>query len=266
MKQILSRGVFFIISLFLTNPYSLFAFEVPSGTDTRSFALGNVHALSKELINPASISFETCGKGGIFVYNRFQMKELNTSGGYAILPNSVLDIGVKFSGYGYEDYHTWELRTCVSKKVTSGIALGSYFLYAGESLAGEEKNRSYIAAGIGLNIHTGEKFEFALLADNLINDLPEKSSLLHAGINYQIIRNWYFLLETVTNWNDFFNLSAGFEYLLSEQMTIRCGIRTHPKSPSFGMAYNWKKWSVDIGFSFHNTLGTSSSISLSLLF
>ncbi|MDR0863601.1 MAG: hypothetical protein LBO74_01555 [Candidatus Symbiothrix sp.] len=228
--------------------------------DARSFALGNVHALSDELLNPATIAFSEQRQAGISVLNRFQMKELNTANLYLKYPNKWLDAGVKFSTFGYEDYRISQMQASFAKKIAPNLSLGIQLAYLNESSILEENARQTFTSGLGVYYRLNEKIDLALLGENLLHTFDDNPVCGYAGMKYKPFENSVLLLEANYGKETQFTFSLGFEYEILNQFLIRAGFRSNPKTPSFGIAYQWNKWTVEAGFSFHSVLGVSSII------
>jgi hypothetical protein len=232
--------------------------------DARSFALGNVHALSDELLNPASISFSEQRQTGISVLNRFQMKELNTANLYLKYPNKWLDAGIKFSTFGYEEYRFSQMQVSFAKKIVPNLSLGIQLAYLNESSILEENAPHSFTSGLAVYYRLNEGIDLTLLGENLLHTSDNNPVGGYAGMKYQPFENSVLLLEIVYGKEIPFNFSVGFEYEILNQFTLRAGFRSNPKTPSFGIAYQWNKWTVEAGFSFHSVLGVSSLIGVNV--
>jgi long-subunit fatty acid transport protein len=234
--------------------------------DVRSFSLGNVHALSDELLNPAGISFSEQKQAGISISNRFQMKELNTANLYLKYPNKRLDAGIQFSTFGYEDYRIIQSQVCFAKKLTSNLSLGVQLAYLNESSILEDNSQHYLTSGLGFYFLLNEQISLALLGENLLHTFDENRTKLYAGLKYKPSGNTVILLETSYDEENRFRFSVGLEYEILDRFIVRSGFQSNLKTPSFGIAYKWNKWTVETGFSLHSVLGINSMAGVSLEF
>ncbi|MCL1937211.1 MAG: hypothetical protein FWF52_02305 [Candidatus Azobacteroides sp.] len=240
----------------------LYGIDEWSSTDVRSFSLGNIHTLSDELLNPASISFAERAQGGISVLNRFQMKELTTANLYLKYPNKWLDAGFKLSVSGYEDYRMIRSQFSFSKKILSGFSLGVHLLYSNESSILEDDSPSSLASSLGAYCLVNEQITLAFVGENLLRTSKRDDRSLYVGVKYKPFGSSQFFFETGYA-NDLpFRFAVGFEYAVEEKFLIRAGFDSHSQVPSLGVAYNWAKGRVETGFSWHSTLGISSMIGL----
>jgi hypothetical protein len=249
----------------LTSIQPGFAIEALNTTDVRSFSLGKVRALSDELLNPANISFSSRKEGGISIFNRFRMKELNTATLYLKYPNQWLDAGVKLATFGYADYRIIQSQFGFAKKIFPDFAMGAYLCYFNESSILEPHPGHSLTSGLGFYFKLNEQIDLALLGENLLATSSENRLNVSAGLKYRATEHSLFLLEASSGKERPFGFSAGLEYEIFNQFIIRSGFCSNPGTPSFGIAYQWNQWIIDAGFSFHSALGTSSMIGIKFL-
>jgi hypothetical protein len=208
------------------------------------------------------VSFSAKKQLGVSVFNRFEMSELNTASLYLKYPHKYLDAGVKLSTFGYEDYRLTQLQGSFSKKVSSGWAIGIQLTYLNELSRWEEASRSYFSSGLGIYYCLNEQVDFALLGENLLHTSENASRNGYAGMKYKPSGSVVLLLEAGGGKEIPFRFSAGFEYTVFDRFTIRSGYDSGSQSPSFGTAYRWNRWTMDVGFSLHSVLGISSMIGI----
>ncbi|MDR1436777.1 MAG: hypothetical protein LBI65_01530 [Candidatus Symbiothrix sp.] len=235
-------------------------------TDARSFALGNLHALSREALNPAYLSFHTKKQLSASALNRFEMKELNTVYLQGKYPNRFLDTGFTFSHYGYEDYRIIQTQAGLAKKILPELSIGINLTYYRKSSFWEENAQNRLASDIGIYYRINPKFELAFLADNVLHTFPEECWNIYGGMSYKVSEACSLLAETTCGAIHPFDFSLGIEYEPAEELKVRAGTQVLLKAPSFGVAYLWNKWTIDAGFSLHPVLGTSSIIGLNYCF
>ncbi|MDR0506779.1 MAG: hypothetical protein LBH32_08210 [Dysgonamonadaceae bacterium] len=244
--------------------FTVLAIEELNLTDARSFALGNLHALSHESVNPAALSFSDQLLGAS-VLNQFEMKELNTSNLWLKYPNRYLDAGITFSHFGYEDYRIVQMQAGFAKKIIPELSLGINLLYFRKSSFWEENAANRLSSCIGIVYQSSKTVEFSFLAENILHNFPYRLWKLYGGMDYRVLENCSLLLESGYNANKQFDFSLGIEYELLDKIWIRAGTQIILKMPSFGVGYKWKNWTVDAGFSLHPVLGTSSMIAVTYL-
>jgi hypothetical protein len=256
----------FILLLFgFISPLS-YAWEETSGTDVRALSLGQIRALSHELLNPAYTPFQSQKQVYTSVYNRFRMKELNTISVSGIIPNRLIDAGFKLSEYGFEDYMLIQAQMALAKKLTPGFSIGANLIYLNENSILEDKANYYLQADIGIFWRINDFFDFAITTENLLHTMPSSQIFLHTGVNYRLTSTCRFLLETSVDFQNNFHVSSGFEYDIAELFSIRGGFRSNPKTPSMGFAYNGKQWKIETAFLIHPVLGSYGGIGFGYFF
>jgi hypothetical protein len=235
-------------------------------TDARSFALGNLHALSRESHNPAYLSFLSNLQLSVSVLNQFEMKELNTFYLQAKYPNPYVDAGLTFSHYGYADYRIVRMQGGLAKKILPELAIGLNLIYFRESSFLKESAGNFLSSDIGLYYQLNKSITFAFLAADVLHTFPDRIEKFHAGLTYEALTNCFFLAEAHYGINQYFDFSLGLEYELAEKINVRTGIQTGIKTPSFGVGFLLNQWTIDAGFSLHPVLGISSIIGINYHF
>jgi hypothetical protein len=233
--------------------------------NVRSIALGRVHAFDSGVVNPSSLSFHQASVLGFSVHNQFQIKGLNNFACYGIFPNRFLDAGLQVLEYGYEDYHRWTVQGSFSKKITSRIALGTSFRYQQFSNFREEEIKPLIHADLGLFFRINEKVAVALLSEDVISNTQDKCQVF-IGLNYSIAASCNFLLECVVREQEPLSFSSGIEYELMDHFYFRMGAYSHPLTPTFGLSFSLKPFSVDVACDKHSFLGYSLMLGISYQF
>ncbi|GHT40186.1 hypothetical protein AGMMS49965_08090 [Bacteroidia bacterium] len=236
-------------------------------SDARAFSLGQLHALSDELLNPAQMAIANRREAGLSVYNRFQMSELNTAGLYAKLPNQWLDAAAKLTAFGYNDYQIIAGQASFAKKIFADFAIGLNLAVINENSVLAEASQTHFTTGLGAFWRYNSQFDWTVLIENIVHNVPKDDLLqMFGGCSYKPLAFASVLLEANYNKRAHFNLSIGLEYEILKQFTIRSGIMTRTSTPSFGIGYQWNSWQADVGFSLHPELGISSMIGIRTTF
>jgi hypothetical protein len=254
------------IFFFFSFSHSASAIGELTARDARSFALGNLHALSWEAINPAFLSFQTTKQLSASILNQFEIKELSTIYLRGQYPNDYLNAGLSFSHYGYEDYRIIQAQVGLSKKIVPKLSIGINLLYYQQSSLWEEDIQHYLSSGIGIYYQLNSSIGLAFLADNVLHTFPGQCWNIYAGMSYEALENCFLFVETSYGAIKPFDLSLGVEYKLVEELKVRAGTQIILKTPSFGVGYQWNKWTIDAGFSLHPVLGITSIIGFNYRF
>jgi hypothetical protein len=246
----------------------LFFFQILYAADdwpasgAQSFGMGNIRAVGNDYLNPAAISFSDRKAVDLSVLNRFQMSELNTANLSLIYPDKRLDAGFRLSAFGYEDYRIAQLQGSFAKKIRKNLSLGIQVNYRNTQSRWEEDSQACFSSGLGVYYRLNEQVDLALLGEDLFCTSDEKLWRWQAGLQYHASDHVALFVESGYDKDKTFRFVAGIDYALFEQFHFRSGYDSDHGMPAFGVGYGWNQWQVDVGFSFHSVLGTSSAIGI----
>ena len=267
MKLYFFRGIRIIfLFLFISKFQEVYPFDEVRSADVRALSLGQIKALSQGLVNPAYLPFSEQKQIGISVFNRFEMKELSTRSLFALLPNRWLDMNLRLSVFGYNEYQLIEGQAGFAKKLSSGFAIGTSVGYITKNSILEERIQSYLLADLSFLWRINDVFEWALTTENLIHTRNSQPTFCFTGVKYQLAPTASVLLESGVDFQNSFGISAGIEYEIVKELTVRGGFRNSLQTPSLGFAVRIEHWNVDTAFLFHPTLGVSGGIAVEYLF
>jgi len=267
MKMYFFRGIKIVfLFLFISKFQWIYPFDEARYVDVRALSLGQVSALSQGLVNPAYLPFAECKQIGVSVFNRYEMKELITRSIFGLLPNRLLDLNFGLSAFGYDEYQLIEGRIGFAKKLSQRFSIGTSVSYLTQSSILEERNRTYLSADLSLFWRINEAFEWALTTENLIYTRNSQPTFCFTGVKYRLASTAFLLLESGYDFQNSFSVSAGLEYEIVKELTVRGGFRNKLQTPSLGFAYRMKHWNVETAFLFHPTLGVSGGIAVGYLF
>jgi hypothetical protein len=267
MKMYSFQGIRIVfLFLFISKFQLAYPFEELRTVDVRALSLGQMKALSQGLMNPAYLSFSERKQIGVSVFNRFEMKELSTRSIFCLIPNRLIDMNFRLSMFGYNEYQLMEGQAGFAKKLSERFSIGTTVSFISKNSILEESAQSYLLADLSFFWQINDVFEWALTTENLIHSRNSQPSFLHTGVKYRLTTTACVLLEAVYDFQNTFNISAGFEYEIVNQIIVRGGFKNNLHSPSFGFAYKSERWSAETAFLFHSELGVSSGVSVSYFF
>ncbi|GHT77916.1 hypothetical protein AGMMS50262_20000 [Bacteroidia bacterium] len=240
---------------------TLIAWGENPASSLRAFSLGDLRALSDELANPALLPFSEQKQIGVSVYNRFQMKELNTGTLFLKYPNPRLDLGAQVCVFGFDDFRRTQIQLGFSKKVFSDFSVGINLRYQNVFSILEEKTQHDLFSDIGLYYRLNEAICLAFNGQNLLKTQKEQPAGTCFGLSCLVSKQAIFFSEA--GYENGFSFAVGLEYEILEQFLLRCGYQSRSKTPAFGIAYLWKDWTIETGFALHSVLGVSSQIGVS---
>jgi hypothetical protein len=261
------RGIkVILLFLFISKFQVAYPFDEVKSIDVRALSLGQMHALSQGLINPAYLPFLERKQIGVSVFNRFEMKELSTRSIFGLIPNRLIDMNFHLSVFGYDEYQLIEGQAGFAKKLSSKFSIGTSVSYLTENSILEDGIRSCLQADVSFFWRISDAFEWALTTENLLHTRNSQSVVCFSGVKYQLTPSACILLESGFDSLNGFSVSAGIEYEIVKQLTVRGGFRNNPKIPSLGFAYMLEHWNVGTAFLFHPALGISGGISACYFF
>jgi len=267
MKSYFFRGIkIALLFLFFSKFQFIYPFDEVKSVDIRTLSLGQMKSLSQGLTNPAYLPFIEQKQIGVSVFNRFEMKELNTRSVFGLIPNRLLDMSFHLSVFGYDEYQLIEGQVGFAKKLSPQFSVGTSVSYLSETSILAEKAQTHLQADVSFLWRMNDSFEWALTTENLIHTRNSQPVACFSGIKYQLISNAGVLLESGFDSSNGFYVSAGIEYEIVKQLMIRGGYRNNPQAPSLGFAYKLEHWNIETAFLFHPVLGLSSGIAVGYCF
>ena len=267
MEMNFFRGIkIVLLFLFISQFQWVYPFDEVKSIDIRTLSLGQMQSLSQGLTNPAYLSFLERKQIGVSVFNRFEMKELRTQSIFGLIPNRLLDMSFHLSMFGYDDYQLIEGQAGFAKKLSSKFSIGTSISYLVENSILEEKNQTYLQADVSFFWRISDAFEWALTTENLLHTRNSQPFSCFSGVNYRLTSTASVMLESGFDSQNRFSVSAGIEYEIIKQLTVRGGFRNNPQTPSLGFAYKLERWNIETVFLFHQALGLSSGIAVEYYF
>jgi len=267
MKMYFFQGIkILFLFLFISKFQEVYPFDEVRSADVRALSLGQMKALSRGIVNPAYLPFFERKQIGVSVFNRFEMKELSTRSLFALLPNRLLDMNLRLSVFGYNEYQLIEGQAGFAKKLSSEFAIGTSVSYISKNSILEERIQSYLLADLSFLWRINNAFEWALTTENLIHTRNSQPTFCFTGVKYELAPTVSVLLESGYDFQNSFSVSAGVEYEIVDKLTVRGGFRNNLKTPSLGFAVRIEHWNIDTAFLFHPTLGVSGGIAVEYLF
>ena len=267
MKMYFFRGIKIVfLFLFISKSQGAYPFDEVRSADVRALSLGQMKALSQGLVNPAYLPFSERKQIGISVFNRFEMKELSTRSIFGLLPNRLLDMNLRLSVFGYEEYQLIEGQAGFAKKVSPGFSIGASVSCITKNSILEEQNQTCLLADLSFFWRINDAFEWALTTENLIHTRNSQPSFCFTGIKYRLVPTVCVLLESGFDFQNSFSVSAGFEYEIVKELTVRGGFRNNLHTPSLGFAFCMEHWNIETAFLFHPALGISGGIAVGYFF
>jgi len=267
MKAYFFRGIKLVfLFLFISKFQLVYPFDEVRSIDIRALSLGQMQSLSQGVLNPAYLPFLDSKQIGVSVFNRFEMKELSTQSAFGLIPNRLLDMSFHLSMFGYSDYQLIEGQTGFAKKLSQRFSIGTSVSYLIENSIFDENPQTYLQADVSFFWQISDAFEWALTTENLLHTRNSQPFSCFSGVNYHLAPTTCVMVEAGYDSQNRFDLSAGIEYEIIKQLTVRGGFRNNLQTPSLGFAYKMEHWNIETAFLFHPVLGLSSGIAVGYYF
>ncbi|MGD0340800.1 MAG: hypothetical protein ABSA76_03715 [Bacteroidales bacterium] len=255
-------AVFLFSSAVLGNPFTLRAGAGERGTGLACIMkCGFWSSFSSQSL----LAFNKSFSAGVNYENRFGISELGTCTAGLIFPAGKSSVGVIYSNFGYPEFkRNMGGISCgmpLNRKISAGVQVD----YFSEFVPGEYDNISILTFEGGVAFSLSEKVTAVIHLFNPVPNSIRKSllpSAITAGAGIDLSKTLFAGAEAEMSSNEKLIFRAGFEYETVEKLWIRGGFSTDNSSFSFGLGYLLKSLKIDMGFSMHDRLGVSSSVSL----
>ncbi|MBK7712728.1 MAG: hypothetical protein IPN67_17320 [Bacteroidales bacterium] len=214
--------------------------------------------------NQALLPFNNTAQFAVNYENRFGIKELGTSTAGAIIPVGKASVGAVYSHFGYTDFKRDIAGLACGVKLSEKIAAGVQIDYFTERTSGEYNTHRFVSFEAGL---------IAMPADNirvgchLFNPLPNslrknnQPVSLSVGAGIDLSNILFAGAEAEMSSGSNLTLRTGFEYEAVKNLRLRAGFSTRNNSFCFGTGYEIGFVTMDLGFTTHDRLGVTSSVS-----
>lgn len=257
---------FFLITLFL------FFCADSYGQSVRSIGMGNT-AISIEgnamdaVINPAVLSVSQNHIISISATpSRFGLSELNS---YEICYNksfNYFDAGARCSLFGFDLYKELTYDLTLSKKIFSAFIVGMNINYNSISIK-NYGSRGALSIDIGLIHELNKKISYGISFTNLTGSEIGGDKLdqtINAGFTYDALDELILSFRIEKNLLYKPDIKTGFEYKVIRQFAVRFGISSEPEMFFGGFGFEFSQVLFDYAFSYHNILGDTHSLSISV--
>lgn len=206
---------------------------------------------------------------GVFYESRFNLKELSSVSMAVILPTGRGNFALDFLQFGKGVYKEEKIGLSFAKKLSGSISAGIQLDYFVLTLPENERAKGFATFEAGF-IHTaGEKLSLGI---HLFN--PVKGGIQYPAGKEKMpvslrIGGQYLFSETLMSCLEFESeegfppvIKTGFEYQPVESVAFRFGCSGKPFSYTGGVGYRTGRLSTDIGFSYHENLSVTPSVSI----
>jgi hypothetical protein len=215
--------------------------------------------------NQASLAYNNSFSFGINYENRFSIRELGTRSVGMIIPAGKASLGVVYSHFGYTDFKRDMTGLACGIKLSEKISAGIQVDYFSERASGEYGNNQSVTCEAGLLVTPSENIRIGVHLFNPVPNSIRKTYLpttLRVGAGTDLNKLLFAGVEVEMSSGSKLIIRTGFEYEVAKKLWIRSGFSTNNNSFSFGLGYLVKIAQINLGFTTHEKLGVTSSVSL----
>lgn len=205
---------------------------------------------------------------GVFVENRFAMKELGDKGLTIAMPFRNSAIGINYRSLGYSAFSNSKAGLAYSMKLAEKFSLGIQLNYHAVRIGENYGNANTVSFEGGFLYKMTDKLSIAghifnptraKLADFNDERIP---SLMRFGLGYKFSEKVRMNAEVRKASDAKASLRAAIEYWVIEPLAIRAGFGTDPARYTFGFGYRLKEFQLDVAAGYHLMLGFTPQLSL----
>jgi hypothetical protein len=218
---------------------------------------GNLGALGKQQAFSA----------GLFTEKRFFLKALNSFNAALVLPTSSGNFAWKGDYSGGPSYNESSAGLAYGRSLGGKVALGVQFNYFSLKTAGYGKAAT-VGFDAGLLLQLTSQLSAGLQASNPVgvswgkNRLEPIPSVFTIGLGYDLSPQVFLGLEAEKTEEQPVSINAGLQYLVTEKLVARTGVRSATALYYLGLGFQLKGFRFDVTASVHPYLGTTPGLLL----
>ena len=237
-----------------------------AGMATASVTMTDVWASAN---NQAGLGYIEQPVASFFYENRMNVSALALHAAAIVIPVNSTVIGVNYRYFGYEKYNESKFGLAVGKRLGEKIAMGVQMDYFHAHFAGDYGDIGVLCGEIGLMYELVENLTVGMHLFNLwqskqkVNYNERVPTIMRFGFGYKIQDKATVTVETEKDLRLDAIFKGGFEYNISGDLFLRCGVSNgNMYRHALGLGYAWKRLTLDVSFSNHKYLGYMPHISL----
>ena len=215
--------------------------------------------------NQAGLAFNKSFSFGFNCENRFSIKELGTRTAGVTIPAGRVSLGAVYSDFGYSDFKRQMIGLACGMPLSHNVAAGVQLDYLSEITTGEYNNYQMITCEAGIIFSASENVKVGMHVFNPVPNSIRKSDMptdLRIGAGVTLSKELFAGVETEMSTADKLVIRTGFGYEAAKKFFIRGGFSTENSSFCFGLGYRAGPAMIDFGFSTHEKLGITTSVSM----
>lgn len=206
---------------------------------------------------------------GMAYENKFSLTNLGLKSLVASAPLSKGALGIYAHQFGYHAYSENKLGLGYGIRLSKQLSLGVQFNYHDVRFGDVYGRRNAFTGSVGMLVQPKNHISFGVVIHNPTRSkfvgfseevIPSKISI--SG-QFDFSKKACAILQADKGINQPLDVIAALQYNPAKNLAIRAGYASARNSMSFGFGYFWKKISADVAAMWHQTLGFTTSFSLS---
>ncbi|OIP84643.1 MAG: hypothetical protein AUK44_01885 [Porphyromonadaceae bacterium CG2_30_38_12] len=247
--------------------------NIPSSLSVANASVADNQQFSP-FANPATLG-EVSGMLFGFQYeNKFLIKELSQKSIYVAAPNSLMNVGVVGSYFGYAQYNETVAGIALSRNFGGVFSLGFQYNYYRVYFAGSNSYYGTFFPQIGLQYFLSKRFTIGFSThnpaqQNLKTASYEKiiPSVFSLGGKWMFENNVRFLCQFDKDMHGNYRLAGGFDYCMKDFLLFQMGAyQTEYLVPTLGVGIKSGSFDVNLHADLHPVLGLNSFASVQFHF
>ncbi len=239
-----------------------------------SLSLGHVRSVERNIFspmsNPAGVTeLETAGFAISYI-SPYSVKELSNRSITGTAPTSLGHFSLLFTQSGYSLSLLNRYGFSYARTFGKHVAAALQFNGLTHKIDGTEFYGGFFTT-IGVQFFPSEKVDLGFCIQN-----PEQSKISYpdqkvlipvlyvAGLNWHPLNYLSLMVEMEKNQQINPQYKFGIELQPVDLLTLRGGVKGSPVELSFGAGTKWRIIVIDIGMSYHQQLGVTSGVSLTI--
>ncbi len=222
--------------------------------------------------NQAGLAWDAGWQAGIFVENKFLMKEICYEAAGLTWSGRPGAFGLALSYYGFSLYNEFKAGFSYARKFGKRFSTGVQINYLSVQIAEDYGSKGTVSCEIGFMYRPDQNWTVGM---HVCNPIPLKLSnhpderlpiLIRLGVGYDLSGRVLILLEGEKDLENPLTGRMGVEVRLARSVYARVGMLTCPFMVTGGIGFSLRRLVVDIATGYHMTLGFSPAISIGYSF
>ncbi|MBC7412224.1 MAG: hypothetical protein H7331_07205 [Bacteroidia bacterium] len=265
----------YAITLLLASQYAVTHAQVTLPAGARSLGLSNTSATLTDVYamhnNIAGIAPLKSVSAGLYVENRYLVKELTNYGIMAAIPTKKGNFGLNIGSQGGKGLNTTRIGVGYARAFSKWFNVGMSLNYINTKFSDAyygSANKFTVAVGMQAkvvdNLYIGAHLYNPTLTLISKNEVYKEyvPTTINIGMRYDFSKVLSALVQVDKNTISKPKINLGVEYRIVEQFYLRGGFSSNDIRSSFGFGYKSKQLTIDFAAGYHYKIGFVPQFSL----